>query len=117
MAIEAALRPRTEIQAAADNVTANREIYRQHPKASRHIPRVDGELAALEWVLGLADQSPVTASAGADVTVREELDRERRAATDMLYGRIPAHRAGAMYISGVEETLMWILDESDNEPF
>lgn len=117
MSIGSPLRSANELGAARDKVRSNREEDQLDPDLQDHLPYADGELATIDWVLGIADGSPVTHRTGADATDPVELDSEFQAALDMLYGRREMHRRGQQYVSGVEATLMWILGESDSEPF
>ena len=117
MSIDTGLRPRTKLDAAYENVRANREEILRHSDLALAQQHIAGEFAALGWVLDPGAASPLTGRSGVDTNAPSELDRERRIATDMLYGKVPADGRGEAYISGVESTLMWILGETDSEPF
>jgi len=117
MSIDTRLRPRTDLESARARVTSNRELRKSNPATAKHMPHADGELAALSWALGAVPTAPLTGHIEVNVSNPVELDRERRVATDMLYGKVPADGRGDAYVSGVESTLMWILGESDSEPF
>ncbi|MGH3098880.1 MAG: hypothetical protein ACRDMV_23075 [Streptosporangiales bacterium] len=72
-----------------------------------------GILAALDWVLGSTETSPLSGETGVDVTDPEMLDRERRPASRMLRGEESMDARGRQYVSGVETALMWAVGLSD----
>lgn len=72
-----------------------------------------GIVAALRWLLGEAERSPILGRMGLDLTNPEEVDRERRAATRMLQGEEQMDQRGQAYVSGVETALMWAYGLSD----
>lgn len=108
------MRPAQDLVEAVDEVKLTREDRLSRP--GRSVALLDGELAALKWVLG--DITPAPMSGHTDVDIREprNLDRERRIATDMLRRQVEMDPRGDGYVAGVEMTLMWILNETDNAP-
>lgn len=66
-----------------------------------------GQISCLEWVLGIAELTPLSCRAGIDGSDPREIDREHTYAEDMLYRRVPMDRRGGSYVSAVDFTLLW----------
>ena len=113
-AARAAMRPREEIEAAHADIAARRERMLASGSPYTTEPYNRGQLAALGWVLGIVDLSPLTGQAGVDVADRWALTREQIHATEMLQGVRERDRRGIDYISGVEHALMWVLGQTDS---
>lgn len=101
---------------AVDEVKMAREDWAARPALADSVRMAAGELAALEWVLGQHEFAPMTGQRGVDIGEPRNLDAERRIATDMLQRRVDMDRRGDGYVAGVEMTLMWILNETENAP-
>jgi hypothetical protein len=111
---QAALRPREEIQAVRARLQdehQRRRLPRQNT-ADPYDTNTLGQIAALTWVSGEAEEAPLTGQVGVDVSDQWAITREQIHATEMLQGRAPQDRRGRHYISGVEHALMWVLYES-----
>ncbi|MGH3096449.1 MAG: hypothetical protein ACRDMV_10690 [Streptosporangiales bacterium] len=107
------LRSRDALDRAYQRWRGFQERDRNEPGVDDTAPVTDGTVAALAWVLGESDSSPLLRKTGVDVSDPEHLDRERRVATRMLHGDEAMDSRGRMYVSGVEDTLMWAVGLSD----
>lgn len=107
------LRPQGELEGAYRHEVRLRDELQEDAPLSESLNYATGILAALEWILGQTDTSPLSGEAGNDVTGPEELDRERRPASRMLRGEEPMDSRGRKYVSGVETALMWAVGLSD----
>lgn len=114
--IELAERPRPDLVKAIAQVRASRQDLIEDPELANAVRLADGELAALEWVVGERNVAPLTSRVDVDVADPWELDRERSLATDMLQLQAEMDRRGDRYVSGVESTLMWILGQTSMAP-
>lgn len=105
-----AVRPRAEIEAGLTQLRDD-HAWRLTRPARAHDPgdtHTLGQIAALEWVLGISDLTPLTCRAGVDGVDPREIDREHTYAEDMLYRRVLMDRRGQPFVSGVESTLLWV---------
>lgn len=115
----ATMRGCEEIAAAHDRVLASRSAslgQRLLESGDVEESYTRGELAALGWVLGTAEESPLTGDLQSAVPDTAALAREQYLATNMLYRRVEMDRRGNDYVSGVEAALMWVRGQSDSEP-
>jgi hypothetical protein len=112
----ATMRASEEIAAAHDRVLASRNAMLDSGGSFRvGEPYTRGQLAALAWVLGTAETSPLTGQAGIDVADTWAVANEQYLATNMLYRRVEMDRRGNDYVSGVEVALMWVRHQTDFE--
>lgn len=107
------LRARGEIRGAYQQEARLHSELKEDSPGDEMLGHGVGILAALGWVLGDAETSPLSGKTGVDVTDPETLDRERRPATRMLHGEEPMDPRGRKYVSGVETALMWTVRLSD----
>jgi hypothetical protein len=68
----------------------------------------EGQVLALEWLLGAAESTPLTLRPGGDPEDAREVDREADLAMDMLQGRATMDMRGRHFVAGVEFALMWV---------
>lgn len=113
-AARAAMRSRQETEAAHERVDSSRAYMVASGSPYTSEPYDRGLLAALGWVLGMVELSPLSGQAGVDVSNPWVLTREQIQATEMLQGLRDRDRRGIRYISGVEHALMWVLGETDS---
>jgi hypothetical protein len=71
------------------------------------LPYAQGQVAALDWLLGHTKATPLTLRPGANPEDVREIDRDADRATDMLQGRTPMDLRGQHFVAGVEFVLMW----------
>ncbi len=112
-----AVRPRAVIEAGLAQMRADHQERLGWPTPPGTYDPDDtytlGKIAALEWVLGAAKLTPLSCRVGINGTDPREIDRETTYAADMLYRRIEMDRRGHIFVSGVEETLMWARSQSN----
>lgn len=102
------LRPRAELQRVHERMTRVQAAERAADEPDPTAPMTEATLAALEWVLGRRSASPLLGRTEVAATDPEEIERERRAATRMLEREEDMDPRGHSYVSGVEDTLMWV---------
>lgn len=110
------MRPPTEVAAAHDRVLDSRTAMLAHDPSFELGERYTrGQLAALSWVLGTAERSPLTNRRRDDPPDAAAVASEQYLATDMLYRQVEMDRRGHHYVSGVEVALMWVRHQTDSE--
>lgn len=110
------LRPRAEIEAEYDRVCRQLQEGKAAGVSPEHLAYPEGGIAALEWVLGKTNRSPVVDLVDVDGTDPKELKRESDWATKMLHREIEMHSRGNVYVAGVDRGLYWAAGQvSDDE--
>jgi hypothetical protein len=93
----------------------NHEIRLGRVPPADHDPRdtyTEGQLVALDWLLGLENLSPLTLQLGPRAEDAREIDGEADLAADMLHGRAVMDLRGRSYVAGVEFALRWVRYET-----
>jgi hypothetical protein len=105
------IRPREELQAGLLRLRQDHLEWLSWSPRPNHDPEdtyTEGQMLALEWLLGAVESTPLTLRAGIDPEDVREIDREADHATDMLQGRTAMDLRGKSFVAGVEFALMWV---------
>jgi hypothetical protein len=112
-----ALRTRADVEAEHQRLQREHSL-RRLPRQNSHDPNdmyTIGQITALAWILGLANEAPLTGAQNVDVTDTWAVANEQYLATNMLQGRVPLDRRGRSYAVGVEHALMWVRGQTNSE--